>query len=195
MSHRPDSSQITQILHSLEKGERIDAAQDLLPLVYAELKRQADRMMASERPGQTLQATALVHEAYLRVVGVEDPQWSGRQHFLTAATEAMRRILIDQARRKKRCKHGGDHERVGFDEAEIVLAGHDEDVLEVDEILQALEADDPRLRTIVNLRYFGGYSNQEAAEALGVSLSTVERDWRFIRAWLTKHLGAERGES
>lgn len=185
MQDDPDrASRITVALQSLQKAERSDAADDLLPLVYAELRQQARAMIARERPGQTLQATALVHEAYMRVVGEEDPHWDGRRHFFAAATEAMRRILINQARRKKRVKHGGEFDRLDVDCVDVEIEPPSADVLAVDEALERLEAVDPRTREIVNLRYFGGFTTKETALTLGISVSTVEREWRFVRAWL-----------
>lgn len=173
----------------MANGERPDAAADLLPMVYTQLRCVAGAMLAREKPGQTLQPTALVHEAWLRLVGNDHRSWAGRKHFFGAATEAMRRILIDQARRKARVKHGGEQQRIDAAEAELAVEAPCADALQVDEVLQKLEAADPRLREIVNLRYFGGFTVPETAELLGVSVATVEREWRFVRAWLRDELG------
>lgn len=185
-----DDTRLPTILQALAKGERQDASEELLPLVYAELRRVAHGLIQHERPGQTLQPTALVHEAYLRVAGDDDnpQQWDGRKHFFGAATEAMRRILIDQARRKQRKKHGGDQVRIEAT-LDVAVEPPNEDVLQVDEVLQRLEAAEPHLRQIVNLRYFGGFTVAETAQLLGKSESTIAREWRFVRAWLRQELG------
>ncbi len=181
------SERITQLLASDDPR----AAEALLPLIYQDLRRLARHRLAKEPAGQTLQPTALVHEAYLRIVGAEgNPGWDNRGHFFAAAAEAMRRILIDQARRKQRQRHGGGATRVDLDEVEIAIdAPSYGDLLAVDEALQALEAADERARSIANLRYFSGMSNRETAEALGISVPTVEREWRFIRTFLQSKLG------
>ncbi|MCR9243540.1 MAG: ECF-type sigma factor [bacterium] len=175
------------MLQSLASGERLDTSDELLMLVYDELRDVARGMIKNERPGHTLQPTALVHEAYLRVAGGDDPQWQGRRHFFAAATEAMRRILIEQARRKSRKKRGGDVVRVQLD-FEVAMEEPNDDVVRVDEVLQKLEAAKPHLRELVNLRYFGEFSLAETAELLGRSESTVTREWRFVRAWLKQEL-------
>jgi RNA polymerase sigma factor (TIGR02999 family) len=182
--------QVTRLLAEIETaGPR--RASELLPLVYDELRALARARMAHEAPGQTLQATSLVHEAYLRLVGDADPGWNGRGHFFGAAARAMRRILVEGARRKARLKHGGGHERVPLEEAEVegphAVEG---DVLAVEEAVQRLEASDPRKGEIVNLRYFAGLTNEQTARALDLSVGTIEREWRFIRAWLRTELGA-----
>jgi RNA polymerase sigma factor (TIGR02999 family) len=160
-------------------------AEDLLPMVYTELRALARARMARENPGQTIQATALVHEAYLRLVGDEDPGWKGRAHFFGAAALAMRRILVEQARRKARVRHGGGRERVGLEVEDLAIeTPGGEDVVAIDEAVSRLEAADNRKGQIVNLRYFAGLTAQQTADALGVSLGTVEREWRFIKAWL-----------
>lgn len=181
---------ITRLLEAAEGSKR--SAAELLPLVYDELRVLARARMANERPGQTLQATSLVHEAYLRVVGDADPgalDWNGRGHFFGAAARAMRRILIEQARKKKRLRHGGGKQRQAVDEVEIEAPRPEHDVLAIDEVVGRLEEQDPRKGEIVNLRYFAGLSNAETAAALGVSVGTIEREWRFIRAWLRSELG------
>jgi len=179
---------ITRIVDDLTRGGP-HRAEDLLPLVYDELRALAQARMAGEQPGQTLQATSLVHEAYLRLIGERDPGWNGRGHFFGAAARAMRRILVEQARRKGRQRHGGDRRRQPLDDAEIAEAVPGEDVLAVDEAVRKLEARDARKGEIVNLRYFAGLSNAETAAALGVSVATVEREWRFIKSWLRTELG------
>lgn len=197
MSDRPDKppdlrGQITHILQD-PASSALDRAEHLLPLVYEELRRLARARMAREGEGQTIQATALVHEAFLRIVGESDPGWNGRGHFFGAAALAMRRILVEQARRKRRHKHGGAHARVDFDEAFAVVEPPAMDVQAVDDAVRKLEAEDPRKGSIVNLRYFAGLTAEETAQALGVSLGTVEREWRFIKAWLREELD-ETGE-
>lgn len=165
-------------------------ADELLPVLYEELRALARARLAREPAAQTIQATVLVHEAFLRLVGSEDPGWNGRGHFFGAASLAMRRILVEQARRRKRIKHGGDRQRVDLDEAQIVVDQTEAvaDVLAVDELVQRLEAQDPRKAQIVNLRYFAGLTVAETAEAMGISVGTVEREWRFIKAWIQEEL-------
>ncbi len=179
--------EITRILQDAEHDES-HRARHLLPLVYEELRALAKARMAREGAGHTIQATALVHEAFIRLVGEEDPEWNGRGHFFGAAAQAMRRILVEQARRRGRLKHGGDHERIELDEACAVIEPPTDDVLAVNDAVCKLEAQDSRKGTIVNLRYFAGFSAEETARALGVSLGTIEREWRFIKAWLREEL-------
>lgn len=177
---------VTRLLkHAQNEPQR---AEDLLPLVYDELRELARARMAREARGHTIQATALVHEAYVRLVGSTDPGWNSRGHFFGAAALAMRRILIEQARRRGRLKHGGDRERVDMDDACVAIQDPTTDVLAVDEALKRLEAHDPRKGQIVNLRYFAGLTAQQTADALDVSLGTVEREWRFIKVWLRDEL-------
>jgi RNA polymerase sigma factor (TIGR02999 family) len=185
----------TRVLQSAADGDP-HAASQLLPLVYAELRRLAAQRLASERPGQTLQATALVHEAYLRVVGdVRSPEsdrqhWSGRGHFFAAAAEAMRRILVEAARRKNSAKGGGGHRRVDLADADAAISGPPGiDLLALDDALQRLERDEPRKAQLVKLRFFAGLTNDEAATALGVSGATAENDWAYARAWLRIEMG------
>jgi RNA polymerase sigma factor (TIGR02999 family) len=168
--------------------DQTEKAAELLPQVYAELRRLAAWHLAKEKPGQTLQATALVHEAYLRLVGKEDPVWNSRRHFFGAAAEAMRRILVENARRKKRLKHGGQIERVDSDEAEIPSPMPDEELLALDEVLDRLSELDPRGAEIVKLCFFVGLTQEQAAEHLGISISTLERSWAFARAWLFREI-------
>jgi len=175
--------QITRVLEAIEAGDA-RAARELLPLVYEELRRLAAAKLRHEKPGQTLQPTALVHEAYLRLVGREDPGWQGREHFFAAAAEAMRRILIDSARRKRRMRHGGGQHRLDIDAIELPVEPPSEDLVALDEALTRLAEEDPRKAKLVTLRYFAGFSIDEAARVLGVSHATAERDWSYARAWL-----------
>jgi RNA polymerase sigma factor (TIGR02999 family) len=174
---------VTRILWAVEQGEP-KAAEQLLPLVYDELRKLAAQKLAQEKPGQTLQATALVHEAYLRLVGDDDPGWENRRHFFAAAAEAMRRILVDNARRKAAIKAGGGHKRVGLDEVEIAIEGPRLDLLALDEALTELEATDKRKAELVRLRYFAGLTVDQAAHALGISASTADNDWVYAKSWL-----------
>ena len=184
-------SDVTQILSALERGQA-RAAEELLPLVYDELRRLAAWHLANEQPGQTLQATALVHEAYLRLVGKEDPQWNGRRHFFGAAAEAMRRILVENARRKKRLKRGGDLERVDVADVEIASPLPDDDLLALDEALDRLAKTDSRAAEVVKLCFFVGLTQEQVARELGISISTVERLWAFARAWLFREIQKSR---
>jgi RNA polymerase sigma factor (TIGR02999 family) len=179
---------VTRILSAIEQGDP-HAAEQLLPLVYDELRKLAAQRLAQEKPGQTLQATALVHDAYLRLVDVEEAQcWNGRGHFFAAAAEAMRRILIDQARRKQGDKHGGGRLRVDFPQDLAGPAPRSDDLVALDEALSRLERHDPDAAQLVKLRYFAGLSHQEAAEALGVSRGAADRLWALARAWLFRQL-------
>ena len=175
--------EVTRILSAIEQGDP-HAAEQLLPLVYDELRKLAARRLGQEKAGQTLQATALVHEAYLRLVDVEKAQlWTSRGHFFAAAAEAMRRILIDNARRKRRPKHGGDRQRVELDEAAAVVNSR-EDLLALDDALTRLAAQEPAKAELIKLRYFAGLSLEESAAVLGVSVATAKRYWAVARAWL-----------
>jgi len=177
---------VTRILSAIEQGDP-HAAEQLLPLVYDELRRLAAEKMAQERPGQTLQATALVHEAYLRLVDVEKARhWKGRNHFFAAAAEAMRHILVDRARRKRSRKRGGERARVAFNEATLTAAEDSAEVLAVDEALAGLAAADARAAELVKLRYFAGLSMPEAAEALNISPRSADRLWAYAPAWLRR---------
>jgi RNA polymerase sigma factor (TIGR02999 family) len=181
-------SKVTGILNAIDAGDPHAAAQ-LLPLVYDELRRLAAQRLARENPGQTLEATALVHEAYLRLIGDERGQhWDGRSHFFAAAAEAMRRILIDNARRKIRPKHGGDRRRVAGDVAAPKPEMPPEDLLALDEALDKLAKEEPAKAELVKLRFFAGLTMPEVAEALGVSLATAERHWTYARTWLYAEL-------
>jgi RNA polymerase sigma factor (TIGR02999 family) len=170
------------------KRSASDAAAELLPQVYDELRRLARWRLANEQPGQTLQATALVHEAYLRLVGKDDPQWNGRRHFFGAGAEAMRRILVENARRKRRWKHGGQMERVELEDSNLPAPLPDDELLALDEALNRFAQVDPRAAELVKLCFFVGLTQEQTAKELGVSISTVERTWAFARAWLFREI-------
>lgn len=178
-------SDATRILQAIEQGDS-HAAEQLLPLVYEELRNLAAAKLAHEKPGQTLQATALVYEAYVRLVDQTDRQrWDGSRHFFAAAAEAMRRILIDRARQKQSLKGGGDRQRVELDAIDpAVLPMACDDLLGLDDALQKLEQKDARKAQLVKLRFFAGLTTAQAAEAIGVSVSTAENDWTYVRSWL-----------
>jgi RNA polymerase sigma factor (TIGR02999 family) len=183
-------NEVTRILSAIEHGEH-HAAEQLLPLVYEELRRLAREKMAHEKPGQTLQATALVHEAFVRLVDVEKAQrWNSRGHFYSAAAEAMRRILVENARRKRALRRGGDRYRLDLDELEAPRLS--EDVLALDEALEKLALKDPAKAELVKLRYFAGLTMQQSAQTLGISLATAQRWWSYARAWL--HQEISRGD-
>jgi len=185
------SARVTTLLTAIGTGDR-QAASDLLPLLYDSLRQLAERRLARLPPGQTLQPTALVHEAFLKLVGESDPGWDGRGHFFAAAAQAMRDILVDRARRKGRVKHGSGRRRVDFPPELAAMVEHerpDDEILSVDRVLDRMRDEHPRQAEIVMLRYFAGLSNEQIAEVLGVSTRTVERDWRFARAWLTHAIG------
>jgi RNA polymerase sigma factor (TIGR02999 family) len=179
---------VTQILSAIEQGDP-SAAEQLLPLVYDELRKLAADRLAEEKPGQTLQATALVHEAYLRLVDVDQARhWNGRAHFFAAAAEAMRRILIEQARRRSRAKHGGGRERAVLDSSAIVAPEIDQDLIALDEALDRLTTEDALAANLVKLRYFAGLTIPQAAEMLGVSPRKADFLWSFARAWLRREI-------
>jgi RNA polymerase sigma factor (TIGR02999 family) len=181
-------SEVTRILQSIQQGNR-DASNELLPLIYGELRRLAAGKMAREQPGHTLQATALVHEAWLRL---GDGVFENRAHFFAAASEAMRRTLVDRARRKYREKRGGGAEHVDVDEVEIAApVGNEDETLAIDEALDRLSARDARKADVVKLRYFVGFSFEETAEALGISVPTAKRDWAYARAWLHQEISRQ----
>ncbi len=186
--------QITRVLRELSRDEP-RSAEELLPLVYDELRALARSRLRREVPGQTLQPTVLVHEVYLRLVGDEDPGWNGRRHFFGAAALAMRRILVEQARRKARFKHGGDWRRVDVDDADPAVEPPAADVLAVHRAVERLEARDPRKGQIVNLRFFAGLTTRETADVLGLSVATVEREWRFVKTLLQVELRDGEGVS
>ena len=179
---------VTQILSQIEDGDP-SAAEQLLPLVYDELRKLAAAKLAQEKPGQTLQATALVHDAFIRLVDVEKAQrWNSRGHFFGAAAEAMRRIMVENARRKGRLKHGGAMERVDLEADLLVADSRQLDLLALDEALSRLSEEEPQKAELVTLRFFGGLSMAEAANVLGVSLATAERYWTFAKSWLFAEL-------
>ena len=180
--------EVTRILNAIDQGDP-QAAEHLLPLVYDELRKLAAQNLARERPGQTLQATALAHEAYVRLVGNNGAQeWNSRGHFFRAAAEAMRRILVEQAHRKNRVRHGGELRRVDFDSELQISDEADENLLALDEALQQLATEDGQAADVVKLRYFAGLTIEETASALGISVRTVNRHWAFARAWLYRQL-------
>lgn len=182
---------VTLLLHQIESGDR-KAASQLLPLIYDDLRQLAAQKMASERKGHTLQATALVHDAYLRLVGVEEvPKWENRRHFFAAAAEAMRRILVDSARRKQSLKRGGSLVRETLDESNLTSPAHKEDLCELDAALRRLEEVDPQAAQLINLRYFAGLTSRQAADLMGVSPRTADRIWGYARAWLHKEMRSE----
>jgi RNA polymerase sigma factor (TIGR02999 family) len=175
---------VTQILSAIEQGDP-QAAEQLLPLVYDELRKLAAQKLAQEKPGQTLQATALVHEVYLRLVDTEKVQrWESRGHFFAAAAEAMRRILVENARRRSSAKAGGGRKRVDLAEVEPAIDGPQVDLLGLDEALEQLAAKDQRKAALVKLRFFAGLTTEQAAEALGISSSTADNDWAYAKSWL-----------
>ena len=180
---------VTRILGAIEQGDPHAAAQ-LLPLVYDELRQLAAQKLAHEAPGQTLQATALVHEAYLRLVGLgEEPHWDNRRHFFAAAAEAMRRILVENARRKQTDKHGGGRQRRDLDAEALVAPEADLDLLALDAALKRLAERDQLKARLVELRYFAGLTGDQAASILGMSASSADRAWVYTRAWLRRELG------
>lgn len=174
---------VTRILNAIEAGDT-RAADKLLPLVYEELRLLAAQKLSQEPPGQTLQATALVHEAYIRLVGAENQNWASRRHFFAAAAEAMRRILVENARRKKSLKYGAGHVRTALDSVAPTGEEKSDELIALDEALKRLAAQDPTKADLVNLRFFAGLSIDQAAEALGISRATAIRHWSFARAWL-----------
>jgi RNA polymerase sigma factor (TIGR02999 family) len=181
-------SDVTRILSQIESGDP-SAAEQLLPLVYDELRKLASAKLANEKPGQTLQATALVHDAYLKLVDTERAQlWNSRGHFFGAAAEAMRRILVDNAKRKQSAKRGGQVQRVGFDEDQIIVPGRNVDLVVLDEALDQLAVHDSRKAELVKLRFFAGLTIRQSAEALQISESTADADWAYAKAWLRVHM-------
>jgi RNA polymerase sigma factor, TIGR02999 family len=176
-------SEITQVLHAIGRGEE-RASEELLPLVYNELRRHASARMAHEAAGQTLQPTALVHEAWLRIFDGGEQRWQNRAHFFGAAAEAMRRILIENARKKSRLKRGGNQRLLDVDQLEIAATTPEEKVLLIDDALERFQLQDPEKARVVVLKFFGGLTNQQVAEALQVTERTVERHWAYAKAWL-----------
>lgn len=181
-------SDVTRILSDIEQGEP-HAAEQLLPLVYAELRKLAAQKLRQLKPGQTLEATALVHEAYLRLVGDQKSQrWDSRGHFFAAAAESMRRILLNHARDRNRLKRGGDRRRIDLDQVEIALDSSDEQLIALDEALALLVVEDPSAAQLVNLRFFAGLTLKDSAASLGLAIRTAERQWAYARAWLFARL-------
>src|SRR5262245_35557112 len=190
-------SEVSRILSAIGQGDP-HAASQLLPLVYDELRQLAAHKRAHEIPGQTLQPTALVHEAYLRLVatpareaGADEPHWDSRGHFFAAAAEAMRRILVEQARRKKRIRHGGDRQRVDLEGQDVPVRPPPDQILALDDALTRLAEEDPEAARVVQLHFFAGLSIEQAAEALGVSRATAYRQWSYARAWLGDAIGGQ----
>ena len=183
-------SEITLVLQALERGQS-QASEELLPLVYQELRRMAAARMVHESAGQTLQATALVHEAWLRMVSDGDRSWQNRAHFFGAASEAMRRILIEKARRKSRLKHGGGLARFDIENLELAEATPDDKLLLINEALESLAAQDPESARVVMLKFFGGLTRQELAESLNISERMADRQWAYAKAWLLRHLRSQ----
>jgi RNA polymerase sigma factor (TIGR02999 family) len=182
------SSEVTRILSAIEQGDP-HASEQLLPLVYDELRRLAAQKLGQEKPGQTLQPTALVHEAYLRLVGADQEQhWDSRRHFLAAAAEAMRRILVENARRKARLRHGGGRRRIDLKEDQLLTGSPPEDLLAVHEALDQLDLVDHQAAELVKLRYFAGLTAEQAADVLGLPARSAYRTWSFARAWLYRRL-------
>ena len=181
---------VTQILSEIEHGDPA-AADRLLQLVYDELRKLAAAKLANEKPGQTLQATALVHEAYVRLVGSAEQHWDSRGHFFAAAAESMRRILVENARHKRSRRAGGDWQRVELSDVDVASPQPGVDVLALSEALDKLEARDPRKAALVKLRYFAGLTNQEAADALGISSATADNDWAYAKSWLKLQLSPD----
>lgn len=184
-------SEVTLALQAVGRDES-RASEELLPLVYNELRRHAAARMAQEAAGQTLQPTALVHEAWLRMFGDGDSRWQNRAHFFGAAAEAMRRILIENARRKSRLKRGGNQLRLDIDQLELAATTPDEKVLLIDDALERLRAQDPEKAQVVVLKFFGGLTNEEVAVSMGVTARTIERHWAYAKAWLFHRIRAEK---
>jgi RNA polymerase sigma factor (TIGR02999 family) len=188
MQQRPEN--ITELLASYGRGDK-ESLDQLMPIVYEELRRQAARYLRREQAGHTLQTTALIHEAYVRLVDQRNMQWQNRAHFFGIAAQMMRRILVDHARSKKRAKRGGSEVRVSLDEATVAVKGQDLDVVALDEALQRLAEIDEQQSRVVELRFFSGLSVEETAEVMGISKSTVKRDWSMAKAWLHRELSGD----
>ncbi|UCG59007.1 MAG: sigma-70 family RNA polymerase sigma factor, partial [Phycisphaerales bacterium] len=186
-----DMSDVTRILNAIERGDA-KATDELLPLVYEELRLLAAQRLSQERPGQTLQATALVHEAYIRLIGQEARDWKSRGHFFVAAAEAMRRILIENARRKRRLRHGGGQRRVSLHDADLAIEEFSDDLIALDEALERLSKRDPVKADLVKLRFFAGLTSEQAAKVLGISHNTADKYWAYARSWL--HLEITRAD-
>lgn len=187
-------SDLTQVLERVTHGDP-RAGEELLPLVYDELRKLAAHKMAQEPPGHTLQPTALVHEAWLRLVRAENADWNGRAHFFGAAAEAMRRILVEHARRKNAQRHDGAQAKLDIDGIEIPAPAKDEELLALSDALEQFTKRDQRKAELVKLRYFVGLTTEEAAELLGISVPTADRWWRYSRAWLCQEIERQRNEA
>ena len=187
MASAPSPQDITQLLVDCRQGNR-QALDELMPLVYNELRAVARRYLARERPGHTLQSTALVNEAYLKLLGQRDVQWQNRAHFFGVAAQLMRRLLVDHARRRSRAKRGSGGTRITLTEGLAVAAEVDVDAIALDDALTSLERLDARKGRIVELRFFGGLTVEETAEVLGTSAATVKREWQFAKAWLSRQM-------
>jgi len=185
-----DQEDPTKLLERVSDGEA-EAADRLMTLVYDDFHELAARFLRQEPAGHTLQPTALVHEAYLRLIDQKNVDWKGRTHFLAIGAKAMRRVLVDHARSRKREKRGGQRQRIIFDDKIVLSSEHDEDLLAVDELLAELQDIDPRQASIVELRFFGGMTSAEVADYLGISKSTADREWRIVRAWLRAQLSED----
>jgi RNA polymerase sigma factor (TIGR02999 family) len=186
----PETDQMTQVLQAIERSQR-GATEQLLPLVYDDLRRLARARMANEMSGQTLQPTALVHEAWLRLVSDGDRTWQNRAHFFGAAAEAMRRILIEKARRKSRLKHGGGQAQLNIEDLQLADTTPDDKVLLINEALKSLEVQAPEATRVVVLKFFGGLSRQEVAESLNISERMADRHWAYAKVWLLRHIRAQ----
>ena len=185
---------VTRILRAIESGDR-EATDELLVVVYNELRRVAAQLLAGEAPGQTLQATALVHEAYMRLVGSGDERWEGRRHFFGAAAEAMRRILVENARRKRRARHGGGRRRFDLDKADLTVDPPSDQLIALNEALSKLAEKDPDKAAVVKLRYFAGLTLQQTAEMLGIPTTTAKWYWTYARTWLHREMTRGEGHS
>ena len=183
----PSSSNVTQMLHDRSDGDR-EVLDKLIPIVYEELRRQAARYLRRERPGHTLQTTALIHEAYLRLIDQKDVRWQNRAHFYAISAQLMRRILVDHARSRQAAKRGGSDIKLPLEEAMIASEGREVDLVALDEALERLAAIDPQQSRVVELRFFSGLSVEETAEVLGTSTRTVKRDWNVAKAWLRREI-------
>ncbi len=178
-----DNNEVTRIIRAITDGDP-QASEELLPLVYSELRRLAQHRLGANSPGQTLQATDLVHEAYVRLVDKDGKDWDSRGHFFSAAAEAMRRILVERARRRSRKKHGGDYNRVELHESQIACGAPSDDLLALDEALDRLQTEHPSKAELIKLRYFAGLTEEQAVDVMGISRATASRHWTFGRTWL-----------
>jgi RNA polymerase sigma factor (TIGR02999 family) len=186
-----DPENITDLLVSYGRGDK-ESLDKLMPVVYDELRRQAARYLRREQPGHTLQTTALIHEAYVRLVDQRNVQWQNRAHFFGIAAQMMRRILVDHARTKKRAKRGGSDIKVSLDDATVAVKGQDLDVVALDEALERMAEIDEQQSRVVELRFFSGLTVEETAEVMGISPATVKRDWSMAKAWLHRELSGDR---